>query len=529
MTISPPTIAPHSLEAEQAVLGAILQDNQAMPKAMELLVEEDFYRTAHRKVYRAMRELADTGAAIDQITLTACLKGRSELEAVGGATYLAELLTTVATAANIRHHCQIITRLARQRERREQLLMALHAIDTGADQEQLDGLISDLKAETTGPLSSTAVPWQNSAIAVRTAPPEPPWLIHGLIPAQSVLLFSGREGTMKTWIALDWSYSVAEGRPWLAHEAEAGAVCYVDAENPGRLFLARLFAVGTSPNLNIMRWQDIGFPTSLSHPTMLRAAREHQLVVIDTLRRFMEGLDENSSTDMALITTKLRHLTKWGATVLVLHHGKKDAENGGYRGSTELGAAVDITMDVEKKKVDGQTHLFLSVNKTRFSNDPRIVLSVEHTPARPQFRNVTGHQQQAKAATKEADLQRLQAIMVDIGTKAQRDPIQAEIVDAAVDIHLASRNTIVKWLRDGEPERWVSKATGRTRSYRPQKPTQPTILKGGVDWLDQSKSSSPTLPAIDPTTPGGAIKEQVGLIDRGADSPAHEEVLADEN
>ena len=83
--LSQPKLPPQNLEAEQSVLGAILLDNAAMPKAMELLVEEDFYRTAHKKVYQAMLELSDTGEVIDQITLTERLKSRGELEAIGGA------------------------------------------------------------------------------------------------------------------------------------------------------------------------------------------------------------------------------------------------------------------------------------------------------------------------------------------------------------------------------------------------------------------------------------------------------------
>lgn len=106
--LSQPKLPPQNLEAEQSVLGAILLDNGAMPKAMELLVEEDFYRTAHRKVYRAMLDLSDTGEVIDQITLTERLKGQGELEAVGGAAYLAELVQVVPSSANIRYHCKIV-------------------------------------------------------------------------------------------------------------------------------------------------------------------------------------------------------------------------------------------------------------------------------------------------------------------------------------------------------------------------------------------------------------------------------------
>lgn len=106
--LSQPRLPPQNLEAEQSVLGAILLDNTAMAKAMEIIVDEDFYRTAHRKVYQGMLALADRGEVIDQITLTECLKGRSELEAVGGAAYLAELVQVVPSAANVRYHCKIV-------------------------------------------------------------------------------------------------------------------------------------------------------------------------------------------------------------------------------------------------------------------------------------------------------------------------------------------------------------------------------------------------------------------------------------
>ncbi|MBC6951479.1 replicative DNA helicase [candidate division KSB1 bacterium] len=106
--LASPKLPPQNVEAEQSVLGAILLDNTAMAKAMEILTDEEFYRTAHRKIYQAMLELSDRGEVIDQITLTECLKGRSELESVGGAAYLAELVQVVPTAANVRYHSKIV-------------------------------------------------------------------------------------------------------------------------------------------------------------------------------------------------------------------------------------------------------------------------------------------------------------------------------------------------------------------------------------------------------------------------------------
>ena len=106
--LSQPRLPPQNLEAEQCVLGAILLDNASMAKAMEVITEDDFYRTGHRKIYQAMLELSERSEVIDQITLTEHLKGRGELESVGGAAYLAEIVQVVPTAANIKYHCKIV-------------------------------------------------------------------------------------------------------------------------------------------------------------------------------------------------------------------------------------------------------------------------------------------------------------------------------------------------------------------------------------------------------------------------------------
>jgi len=106
--LSEPRLPPQNLEAEQSVLGAVLLDNASLAKAMEVLTDEDFYRTTHRKIFLAMLDLSEHGEVIDQITLTEHLKTKGELESVGGATYLAELVQVVPTAANIKYHCKIM-------------------------------------------------------------------------------------------------------------------------------------------------------------------------------------------------------------------------------------------------------------------------------------------------------------------------------------------------------------------------------------------------------------------------------------
>ncbi len=101
-------VPPQNLEAEQSVLGSILLDNAALNRSLEIVSEEDFYRTAHQMVYRSMVALSERNEPVDQITLTDYLRGTGELEQVGGASFIAELVQMVPSAANIRYHCQIV-------------------------------------------------------------------------------------------------------------------------------------------------------------------------------------------------------------------------------------------------------------------------------------------------------------------------------------------------------------------------------------------------------------------------------------
>ncbi|HLB03123.1 MAG TPA: replicative DNA helicase [Nitrospiria bacterium] len=101
-------LPPQNIEAEQSVLGAILLENQAMNKALEILSPFDFYKEAHRRIFGTMLDLSERGEAIDLITLTEALRQKNELEQVGGAAYLTALVNQVPTAANVKHHSKII-------------------------------------------------------------------------------------------------------------------------------------------------------------------------------------------------------------------------------------------------------------------------------------------------------------------------------------------------------------------------------------------------------------------------------------
>ena len=101
-------LPPQSLEAEQSVLGAILLDNHSLNKSVEILSQDDFYREAHRRIFRGMLELSERNEAIDLITLAEHLKQQNVLEEIGGVGYLASLVQAIPTAANIQYHSRIV-------------------------------------------------------------------------------------------------------------------------------------------------------------------------------------------------------------------------------------------------------------------------------------------------------------------------------------------------------------------------------------------------------------------------------------
>jgi len=132
-------LPPQNLEAEMSVLGGVLLENEALNRALEFLRTEDFYRESHRKIFNALIILGDKSEPADLVTLTAVLKDRGELEAVGGSTYLATLVDYVPTAANINYYCKLVKEKAVARKLIEaSTTIATHGYEGGDMEEILD-------------------------------------------------------------------------------------------------------------------------------------------------------------------------------------------------------------------------------------------------------------------------------------------------------------------------------------------------------------------------------------------------------
>ena len=101
-------VPPHSIEAEQSVLGGLLLDNTAYDKISDLVSESDFYRDEHRRIYRAVQRMLERGKPVDVVTVAEAIDAAGETEHTGGLAYLGELAQNTPSAANIRRYGEIV-------------------------------------------------------------------------------------------------------------------------------------------------------------------------------------------------------------------------------------------------------------------------------------------------------------------------------------------------------------------------------------------------------------------------------------
>ncbi|WP_397536676.1 replicative DNA helicase [Rummeliibacillus pycnus] len=134
-------VPPHNQEAEQSVIGAIFLEPQALITASEILIPEDFYRSAHQIIFQTMLRLSDQGKAIDVITVTEELSSHNELDDIGGISYITEIANAVPTAANVGYYAQIVSEKA---VLRRLIRVATKIAEDGYTREdEVDALLSE--------------------------------------------------------------------------------------------------------------------------------------------------------------------------------------------------------------------------------------------------------------------------------------------------------------------------------------------------------------------------------------------------
>lgn len=379
--------APHSLEAEQAVLGAILLDNSALSLVRDTITPGDFYRTAHQVIFQTMLSMADGGQSIDNITLTEALNGKEKLTSIGGAAYLGELITTVPSATNIATHAKIVSERSRIRTLRNQLIVTMDKIEHGAEWEVLAPMVAQLKDLTqpiTPPngeppslgLASTLLEY--AALVTLDLPTRKhylPWLREG----GNVMVFGWR-GTGKTWFQLGLGASLVTGTDFLTWKTSAPVgVLYIDGEMPLTELRERMTALLPGPPKaplhflsSEMSYHRLKRDLILSSEEVrdevidiLDAHPEIRVLIFDNISTLFTGIDEDKKREWEPIAgwfIRLRH--RGLATVLVHHAGK----GGQQRGTSGREDALDSVIHLDRPstyEANEGCHFELKFTKSR--------------------------------------------------------------------------------------------------------------------------------------------------------------------
>ena len=345
---------PHSVEAEQAVLGGLLLDTAAWDSVADAVTQEDFYRPDHRLIFGAVAELAAEGKPCDVVTVSQHLERTGDLEAAGGLAYLSSIARDTPSAANVRAYAEIV----RERSLLRQLISAGTDIASAVfnnDGENARSLV-DRAEQRIFEIAEGTFRRREGAVAVRSLLPAvidqiDEWhnnpdklrglptgftdfdkITGGLRPGDLVII-AGRPSMGKTTLAVNMAEYAA------VHPGTRASVAIFSMEMPSEQVITRMLAsIGGVP-LNSLRsgkisdedWVRITSATSqLSeakifvdetpalNPTELRARarrvkREHglSLIVVDYLQLMqVPGTQENRATEIAEISRSLKALAK---------------------------------------------------------------------------------------------------------------------------------------------------------------------------------------------------------------------------
>ena len=331
-------VPPQNIEAEQSVLGAVLLENSAIEEANRILKPEDFYREAHREIFKAMRTLWRDKVPIDAITLSAELKGRKRLEECGGPAYLAELALVVPTAQNTAHYAQMVKSKAISRE---VAFKATQLATLAYDGVSADALLGEA-GRVLNPLIEAgsgirdAIPWEgfDAAIVANEEYLKRLPVIDKLCYSHAVSMITGGKHAGKSTLARWMAVCVAKGWEFLKRETRQGPVFYIASEDETMAARQELIRLGwkQGDELRFLSAQNIRSDRPEIFLGDLTAEIKRvgaKLVILDMLFDFVHIDDEMSYAGTREAVGRIQEVASAsGAHIVAIHHAPKNANIG---------------------------------------------------------------------------------------------------------------------------------------------------------------------------------------------------------
>ncbi len=344
-------VPPHSIEAEQAVIGGLMLDNFAWERIADQLIERDFYRHDHRLIYRAIFQLAENSQPFDVVTLSQFLDNAGNLDQCGGIAYLGELAANTPSVANIQAYAEII----RERSTLRQLISVSNEIADSAyapagrkgdeildDAERKIFQIAEARPKSGGPVALTELLAQtiNTIDTLHHSDSQITGLSTGFVDlddktsglqASDLIIVAGRPSMGKTTFAMNLveNAMMKSDKAILVFSLEMPAESLVMRmiSSMGRIEQTRV----RTGKLEDEDWNRLTATVSLLQnrklfiddtagisPTEMRArarriAREHGeigLIMVDYLQLMQLGGSENRTNEISEISRSLKALAK---------------------------------------------------------------------------------------------------------------------------------------------------------------------------------------------------------------------------
>ena len=353
---------PQNLDAERSVLGAILKDNAAAKIAQEKLVPADFLSECNRRVFRQMGQMTEKAQAIDLVTLTDELHSAGELEAAGGAAYIAQLVDGVPHVTNVGHYAAIVREKALLRD----LIHTTHAIQQQAFDatEDANETLARAAAQITA-LNATREKDGLKICDVRdflTMDLEPvSYVVDPVFPNQGIIELYSWRGRGKTNFALEAGACVSIGAPKFFHWEipKPRPVVYVDGEMDAPSLQERLREIFAghkehglppenqfrliTPDLQHGRFPNISTRDGQRRIEDFLTGRG-ELIFFDNLSSLCPSDEENEIETWNLVQPWLLSLRRKGYTSVFLQHAGK---SGAQRGTSNREDLINIVISLK--------------------------------------------------------------------------------------------------------------------------------------------------------------------------------------
>jgi hypothetical protein len=345
------------------VLGAVLLENNSLSVAIENLRTEDFFLDAHRRIFSQMVRMKEVRLAIDLHLLTEELQRRGELDAVGGAAYLAALADGMPKVSNVAHYAQIV----REKSMRRNII---GAAETAAQRAfDLSEPVTDILSSTSTHFTeiATSSSGQKGCLNFRTGKgfaegaAEKKWVWHGYCAAGSIVEVSAKIKTGKTSVLLSACKAILDGVSFLDQPTHKTKVLYL-TEQPDTSFREAIERAGLlgREDFHVLSFADT---RGIAWADVVRAAVIQAkrigagLLVVDTLPQWagLSGDSENDSGTAIEAMNPLQFAAAQGLSVIVVRHERKSGGeiSDAGRGSSAFGGVVDVILSL--RRCDGGT------------------------------------------------------------------------------------------------------------------------------------------------------------------------------